>query len=72
VRDLRHRCATSMASCGVPTDVRQRVMNQISGQSIGGRYEPHDYMDEKRRALEIWEKRLLEIVHGRPPSGLRW
>jgi hypothetical protein len=29
--------AAGMAALGVPTDVRQRVTNQISGQGIGGR-----------------------------------
>ena len=57
-----------MAALGVTTDVRQRVMNQISGQGIGGRYDQHDYLVEKRRALELWEGKLMEIVKGRPKS----
>ena len=72
LHDLRHCCATGMASCGIPTDVRQRVMNQISGQGIGGRYDQHDYLAEKRRALHIWQLRLMEIVRGRKPRGLKW
>jgi hypothetical protein len=35
-------------------------------------YSTYDYLPEKRRALELWEKWLLEIVEGRKPSGLRW
>ena len=74
LHDLRHQAATGMAECGVPLDMRQLVQNQITGrrQSIGARYDQHDYLAEKRRALELWEQRLMEIVEGRPASGLRW
>ena len=56
----------------MPTDVRQCVTNQVSGQGTGGRYDQRDYLAEKRRALEMWERRLMEIVEGRPASGDRW
>jgi integrase len=71
LHDLRHCCATGMAALGGSTDVRQRVMNQISGQGIGGRYDQHDDLAEKRRALDLWEERLLQIVEGCPASGTR-
>lgn len=74
LHDLRHCVATGMASLGVPMEIRQIVMNQVTGrrQSIGARYDQHDYATEKRRALTLWQDRLLEIVEGRPPSGARW
>ncbi len=74
LHDLRHCCATGMASLSIPRDFRERVQNQITGrrQSIGARYDQHEYLDEKRRALELWEKRLMEIVEGRPATGERW
>jgi integrase len=74
LHDLRHCAATGMAALGVPRDVRERVQNQITGrrQSIGARYDQHEYLDEKRRALLLWERRLLEIVENRKPSGERW
>jgi integrase len=74
LHDLRHVCATGMASLGVPPDIREMVQNQITGRrrTMGGRYDQHTYTTEKRRALELWAARLLEIVEGRPPSGVRW
>lgn len=74
LHDLRHVAATGMAASGVPMEIRQWVMNQVTGrrQAIGGRYDQHDYLAEKRRALELWEARLMAIVEGRPASGLRW
>lgn len=66
LHDLRHQAATGMAQCGVPLEIRQLVMNQVTGrrQSIGSRYDQHDYSAEKRRALELWEHPLLAIVSG--------
>ena len=55
----------------MPTDVRPCVTNQISGQGTSGRYDQHDYLAEKHRALEPWEQRLLGFVDVRPASGKR-
>jgi hypothetical protein len=51
-----------MAALGVPTEVRQRVMNQISGRGIGARYDQHGYHAEKRRTLELWQLELRRII----------
>ena len=72
LHDLRHCAATGMAACGVPPDIRQRVMNQVSGQGIAGRYDQHDYAEKMRRALTLWEGRLLAIVEDRPVPLSRW
>lgn len=66
LHDLRHQAATGMAQCGVPLDIRQMVQNQITGrrQAIGSIYDQHDYSAEKRRSLELWERRLIAIVAG--------
>ena len=47
---------------------------QISGlkRGVGWRYDHHEYLDEKRRALELWERRLLSIVSGSTVAGERW
>ncbi len=74
LHDLRHAVKTYMRGLGIPADIADRVQGQISGlkRGVGWRYDHHEYMDEKRRALELWEKRLMEIVDGRTASGLRW
>ena len=74
LHDLRHVCATGMASVGVPPHVRELVQNQVTGRSrtMGGRYDQHDYTMEKLRALRLWALRLQEIVRGRKPRGLHW
>jgi integrase len=62
--DIRHVVITGMASIGVLPHVRQAVANQVSGyrSTIGARYDQHEYLAEKRAALEAWETRLLTIV----------
>jgi integrase len=69
LHDLRHCCATGMASLGIPREIRERVQNQVTGrrQSMGARYDQYEYIAEKREALERWEKRLLEIIQTPPP-----
>ena len=61
-----------MAESGVPMAIRQLVQNQITGrrQSIGSRYDHHQYFDEKLRALSLWEHRLRAVI-GRPPPSRR-
>ncbi|WP_041319937.1 tyrosine-type recombinase/integrase [Hyphomicrobium denitrificans] len=74
LHDLRHQAATGMAQCGVPLDIRQMVQNQITGrtQTIGAVYDQYDYAPEKRRALELWERRLLAVVAGKAPPTERY
>jgi hypothetical protein len=35
-------------------------------------YSTYDHMVEKRRALEMWERRLLAIVEGQELPSERW
>lgn len=74
LHDLRHTLKTRLAELGVPVDISDRVTNHVTGQRrrVGATYDQYSYMAEKRRALELWERRLLEIVEGRPASGERW
>jgi len=74
LHDLRHAVKTYLRGMGVPPDIADRVQGQISGlnRGVGYRYDHHEYQDEKRRALELWERRLLAIVNREPESGERW
>ena len=67
LHDLRHCAATGMAKLGIPCEIRERVLNQVTGrrQSIGARYDQHEYLAEKRDALARWEAHLLSIVSQR-------
>ena len=71
---MRHTVKTGLAQLGVPDGISDRFTNQVTGQRarVGSRYDHHTYMDEKRRALRLWQLRLMEIVRGRKSRGLKW
>lgn len=74
LHDLRHCVATGMAALGIPREVRERIQNQVTGRrmSVAARYDQYDYLDEKRRALELWERQLTSIVEKGMNTGERW
>ena len=74
LHDARHTVKTALAEMGVPVNVSDRVTNQITGDRsrVGSRYEHYEFRAEKRRALELWERRLLAIVSGDAVVVERW
>ena len=65
--DLRRTCRSGMAAEGITTTVAELVLGHIQ-QGIVAVYDQHPYADEKRDALEAWERRLLRIVEGEGPK----
>lgn len=64
LHDLRHTMLTNMARMGISREIRERVVNQVTGQreSMGAHYDHHTYLEERRAALAAWEAELLRIV----------
>ena len=58
MRDLRRTCETMLAAMGVSSDVRAHLQSHGLGGVQTRHYDRHSYMDEKRKALELWEGRL--------------
>jgi integrase len=59
--DLRRSCRTRLAEIGVSDVVAERVLGHKL-QGVLGIYNRHPYDAEKREALELWERRLREIL----------
>ena len=59
--DFRRTASTGMAALHVPQDAIDRVLNHAKG-TLAGTYNRHDYLDQKRRALEAWAERVAFIV----------
>jgi integrase len=57
LHDLRRTCRTGLARLEVPPHIAERVLNHAQ-ERIAGTYDTHDYLPEKRAALEKWEKHL--------------
>jgi integrase len=63
IHDLRRTAATNMARLGVTGELIDRVQGRVPrGNRVSGTYNRHDYLTEKRSALERWERELLRIL----------
>jgi integrase len=75
LHDARGLIVDQLAAMGVPSEYRSHVLHHTSDMRAtlaAKSYSTYDHMVEKRRALELWQARLIEIIEGREPSGLRW
>lgn len=62
--DLRRTVETRMAALGIAKETRDRVLNHKDRSVGGAHYNRHDYMREKRAALDKWARELLRISNG--------
>jgi integrase len=67
LHDLRRTLATGMQRLGIRLEVTEAVLNHVSGSRGGiiGVYQRHDFLDEKRQALEAWADEVESIAAGR-------
>lgn len=52
--DIRRSCETQLAALRVSKDVRTELLSHGRNSLIAGRYDHHQYLDEKREALALW------------------
>jgi integrase len=66
IHDLRHAVSTGMAALRILPHVREAVLNHVSGFKAGvaGTYDHHEYLDEKRDALEAWAEHVEVLATG--------
>ncbi|WP_103728949.1 site-specific integrase [Novosphingobium sp. HII-3] len=63
LHDLRRTVKTRLAELGVPSDVRDAVLNHKSGGSrMDAHYNQHDYCEEKRDALIMWSRFVTDVA----------
>jgi integrase len=64
LHDLRRTFATGCAVNGVPLHVVEKCLNHTSG-TFGGIvsvYQRHEFMIERRRAMDVWAEHLASLV----------
>lgn len=61
--DLRSTARSHFAALGVSVVVAERCLNHSLGGLVAT-YDQHDYLTERRRALELWEGKLAAIESG--------
>lgn len=64
LHDLRRTVATGFQRLGVRFEVTEAVLNHVSGSRSGvaGIYQRHDWKDEKREALRVWNDHIAKIL----------
>lgn len=60
IHDIRRTVATGLQRLGARLEVTEGVLHHISGSrgGIAGVYQQHDWADEKRAVLSLWEAHL--------------
>ncbi|MEJ1966503.1 MAG: tyrosine-type recombinase/integrase [Gammaproteobacteria bacterium] len=65
--DLRRTAASAMTMLGVPRLHVEKVLNHAT-DDIAEVYDRHDYLAEKRNALERWATHLTEVIEDDRPK----
>ena len=77
LHDVRRSVASGMQRLGIRVEVIEQILNHRSGtfRGIVGVYQRHDYLNEKRDALQRWANHVEGLVSGKPadvePLGAR-
>lgn len=65
LHDLRRTARTHLAKLGIAPHVAERCLNhKLPG--INDTYDTHDYLTERRAALDLWALRLDALIKGEP------
>lgn len=67
--DLRRTASTHMGRLKVPRFIQDRILNHADS-AIGGTYDRHEYLDEKREALDAWAAEIIRITRGPTDEGV--
>ena len=73
LHDLRRTAASGMARLGVSVSVVEKVLNHISGTFAGivGVYQRHDFLAEKRHALNLWAEHVTSLTTAKKSNVVR-
>lgn len=61
IHDIRRTVRSKLAELGVPREVARKVLNHEDGK-VDRIYNRHEYLAEKREALEKWGQHLMTLV----------
>jgi integrase len=64
IHDLRRTLATGLQRLGVALTVTEAVLGHVGGSRAGviGIYQRHAYAAEKREALDLWARHVMDLV----------
>lgn len=61
--DLRSTCRSHLGALGIDVLIAERCLNHSLGGLVAV-YDKHDYLTERRRALELWAAKLASLERG--------
>lgn len=61
--DLRSTCRSHLGALGVDVLIAERCLNHSLGGLVAV-YDKHDYLTDRRRALELWAAKLASLEQG--------
>lgn len=61
-RDIRRTCKSHMSKAGVQRDHRDMLQQHYKNDVATVHYDRYDYLNEKREAIYMWDKYLLELI----------
>ena len=67
LHDIRRSFRTNLSALPITEEVRERLLAHAQDE-LSATYDRYSYLDEKRRALELWTARLLDMVR---PEGVK-
>jgi integrase len=67
-KDLRRTVATRLGELGFSETVIGRVLNHARYTVTAKHYNQHEYLDEKRAALDAWDRELQRILANKPKA----
>lgn len=65
--DLRRTCRSGLSAIKIPPHIAERCLNHSLGR-IAETYDHHDYLDERREALQKWADQVDRYVN--PPANV--
>lgn len=65
-RDLRRTWKTLGGKAGLTKEIRDRMQNHANFDVSSRHYDRYNYMDEKREAMEIWDRFMRDMLERHP------
>lgn len=71
LHDFRRTGVTVLARLGVRVEVADRLLNHTGGaiRGVAAVYQRHDFLAERRAALDTWAAHVLAVAQGRPAGA---
>jgi len=70
LHDLRRTCVSGMARLGIAPHVADKILNHQTGtiSGVAAVYQRHDFLAERRAALDLWGAHVDQILTGMSPE----